>query len=210
MPRAEKGSRKDVVRSAPANAILTCSGQPDEGQGPRTPALVVSSVRKACVSRHRHKLTSTECRDENGFKCHAQSEGHLRAMLAVGKRAGSQVAQYSNEFERNFMQILSRRYGTTRVKANNVYQEVISDKHHTHMNATRWVTMTEFCFSMARAGKMKVEDTEKCVTQVCFDSLCAGDCSSPGSTEIRGRCRSKRPINCASGWTWTTSRGRRR
>jgi DNA/RNA-binding protein KIN17 len=36
------------------------------------------------------------------------------------------------------MKVLSRRFGTRRVKANTVYQEYISFKEHLHMNATRW------------------------------------------------------------------------
>jgi DNA/RNA-binding protein KIN17 len=35
-----------------------------------------------------------------------------------------------------------KRFGRKRVKANNVYREDIQDKHHLHMNATRWVTLT--------------------------------------------------------------------
>jgi len=107
------------------------------------------------------QVCQKQCRDENGFKCHAQSEGHLRAMLVVGEHAGRHVSNYSHEFEVDFMQILSRRYGTKRVKANNVYQELISNKTHTHMNATRWVTLTEFCKYLGRAGKAHVEDSEK-------------------------------------------------
>jgi Domain of Kin17 curved DNA-binding protein len=44
----------------------------------------------------------------------------------------------------DFLVIFFKRFGTKRVKANNVYQEYIQDKNHLHMNATRWVTLTEF------------------------------------------------------------------
>jgi DNA/RNA-binding protein KIN17 len=53
------------------------------------------------------------------------------------------------------------RFGTKRVKANNVYQEYIQDKHHLHMNATRWVTLTEFIKHLSRTGVAHVDETDK-------------------------------------------------
>jgi len=52
-------------------------------------------------------------------------------------------------------------FGTKRVLANRVYQEFISDKHHLHMNATRWVTLTEFVKHLGRASIARVDETEK-------------------------------------------------
>jgi len=135
MPRAEKGSSRDVANKMKAKGL--------------------GRLRWYC------QVCQKQCRDENGFKCHAQSEGHLRAMLVVGEHAGRHIASYSSQFQHDFVQLLSRRWGTKRVKANNVYQELISDKNHSHMNATRWVTLTEFCKFLGRAGIAKVEDTEK-------------------------------------------------
>ncbi|KAI0309108.1 domain of Kin17 curved DNA-binding protein-domain-containing protein [Amylostereum chailletii] len=53
------------------------------------------------------------------------------------------------------------RWGTKRVKANNVYQEYIQAKEHLHMNATRWVTLTEFIKHLGRTGVAHVDETEK-------------------------------------------------
>lgn len=47
------------------------------------------------------------------------------------------------------------------MKANNVYQEYIQDKHHVHMNSTRWLTLTEFIKHLGRTGIAHVDDTEK-------------------------------------------------
>lgn len=56
---------------------------------------------------------------------------------------------------------LSKRFGTKRAKANNVYQEYIQDKQHLHMNSTRWVTLTEFIKHLGRTGVAHVDETEK-------------------------------------------------
>jgi len=53
------------------------------------------------------------------------------------------------------------RFGTKRVKANTVYQEFIQDKHHQHMNSTRWVTLTEFVKHLGRTGVARVDETDK-------------------------------------------------
>ncbi|KAI9568544.1 domain of Kin17 curved DNA-binding protein-domain-containing protein [Boletus coccyginus] len=101
------------------------------------------------------------CQTENGFKCHAQSEAHLRQMLVVGENAGRHIADFSSQFQHDFVQLLSRRFGTKRVFANRVYQEFIQDKNHLHMNATRWVTLTEFCKHLGRSGIARVDETDK-------------------------------------------------
>ena len=126
------------------------------------------------------QVCEKQCRDANGFKCHIQSESHLRQMLVVGENAGRHIADYSSQFQHDFVQLLSRRYvrpslflvflysvtppnrfGTKRVKANTVYQEFIQDKHHQHMNSTRWVTLTEFVKHLGRTGVARVDETEK-------------------------------------------------
>jgi DNA/RNA-binding protein KIN17 len=57
--------------------------------------------------------------------------------------------------------IIIYRFGTKRIRANQVYQEYIADKSHLHMNSTRWVTLTEFVKHLGRSGIAKVDETEK-------------------------------------------------
>jgi len=47
------------------------------------------------------------------------------------------------------------------MSANNVYQEVIQDKEHVHMNATKWATLTDFVQYLGKMGKCVVEETER-------------------------------------------------
>jgi len=82
-------------------------------------------------------------------------------MLVVGEHAGKHIANFSGEFQSEFVALLSRRFGTKRVRANQVYQEYIADKHHLHMNSTRWVTLTEFVKHLGRTGVARVDETEK-------------------------------------------------
>jgi len=128
-----------------------------------TPKYLANAMKSKGLQRLRWycQVCQKQCRDENGFKCHAQSESHLRQMLVVGENAGRHISDFSSEFQSEFVTLLSRRFGTKRVHANRVYQEFIQDKHHLHMNATRWVTLSEFCKHLGRTGVARVDETEK-------------------------------------------------
>ena len=43
------------------------------------------------------------------------------------------------------------------MKANTVYQEVISDRHHIHMNSTIWSTLTNFVQHLGKTGLCKID-----------------------------------------------------
>ncbi|KAF8157926.1 zinc finger protein RTS2 [Crassisporium funariophilum] len=128
-----------------------------------TPKFVANKMKSKGLQRLRWycQVCEKQCRDENGFKCHAASESHLRQMLVVGEHAGSHIAGFSSQFQSEFVALLSRRFGTKRVRANQVYQEYIGDKNHLHMNSTRWVTLTEFVKHLGRSGIARVDETEK-------------------------------------------------
>jgi DNA/RNA-binding protein KIN17 len=107
------------------------------------------------------QMCEKQCRDANGFKCHLTSENHLRQMKIFSDNAGGILDQYSKDFEKFFMATLRMRHGTKRVNANNIYQEVIQDKQHIHMNATHWTTLTDFVQYLGKMGKCVVEETER-------------------------------------------------
>ncbi|KIJ55403.1 hypothetical protein M422DRAFT_220080 [Sphaerobolus stellatus SS14] len=128
-----------------------------------TPKHLANKMKSKGLQRLRWycQVCEKQCRDENGFKCHTISEGHLRQMLVVGEHAGKHIQDFSAQFQSEFVAMLSRRFGTKRVKANTVYQEYIHDKSHLHMNATRWVTLTEFIKHLGRSGIARVDETDK-------------------------------------------------
>lgn len=135
MPKAEKGTPKDIANKMKARGL--------------------QKLKFYC------QMCEKQCRDANGFKCHLTSESHLRQMKIFSENAGGIMDKYSKEFERTFMQTLRMRHGTKKVNANNVYQEVIADKGHIHMNATHWTTLTEFVQYLGKTGKCVVEETER-------------------------------------------------
>ena len=100
------------------------------------------------------------CRDANGFKCHQTSESHLRNMQLFASNSKKILDEFSDEFHKSFLEVLRRR-GHTRILANRLYQEVIQERHHTHLNSTKWGSLTSYCQFLAEQQLAEVETTER-------------------------------------------------
>lgn len=135
MPKAEVGSQKYLANKMKSKGL--------------------QRLRFWCEVCHK------QCRDENGYKCHTMSESHVRQMQAVGLNANKVISEYSNDFQRTFLQQLRTAHGTKQVHLNRFYQEVIADKEHVHMNSTRWSSLTEFAKHLGREGLVRVEENDK-------------------------------------------------
>ncbi|PWN52062.1 hypothetical protein IE53DRAFT_327380 [Violaceomyces palustris] len=137
MPKAEAGSVKAVSNAIKARGL--------------------TKLRFYC------QICSKACRDANGYKCHIESEAHMRQIDVLGSsgNVNSVIDNFSQEFQKGFVQLLSRRFGTKRIKANQVYQEYIAERHHLHMNATKWTTLTDFVKDLGRQGVVHVDESEQ-------------------------------------------------
>lgn len=135
MPKAEKGSLKDLGKKIKSKGL--------------------QKLKYFC------QMCEKQCRDANGFKCHLTSESHLRQMKIFSEHAGSFMDRYSRDFEKMYLDTLRMRHSTSRTAANAVYQEVIQDKGHIHMNSTIWASLTDFCKYLGKMGKCVVEETER-------------------------------------------------
>ncbi|KAK5681227.1 hypothetical protein LTS10_006989 [Elasticomyces elasticus] len=94
-----------------------------------------------------------QCRDENGFKQHTMSEGHVRAMLMVGEDPRKAINDFSNQFKRDFLSLLKTSHGEKK--------EYIHDKEHVHMNSTKWPSLTEFAKYLGHEGICRVEEGDR-------------------------------------------------
>ena len=135
MPKAERGTPKDVANRMKAKGL--------------------QKLKFYC------QMCSRQMRDENGFKCHLTSDSHLRQMKIFCSNSSGMLDSFSSEFEKNFLETLYRRHRTKKMNANNVYQELIQDKDHVHMNSTKWTTLTDFVQYLGKSGKCVVEETER-------------------------------------------------
>ncbi|KAK4227631.1 domain of Kin17 curved DNA-binding protein-domain-containing protein [Podospora fimiseda] len=106
------------------------------------------------------QICEKPCRDENGFKMHVQSESHTRRALEVGQNFKGVQDEFSNEFQREFIQQLKTAHGEKEIHANRFYQEVIQRRDHVHLNATKWSSLTMFVKHLGREGICRVEEKE--------------------------------------------------
>lgn len=116
-------------------------------------------------------MCKKQCRDANGYKCHLTSESHQRQLLLVAEDTDKYVREFSRDFENNFLQVLKNQFGTKRVLANEVYQEIIREKvivqfssskeselqGHVHMNSTRWHSLSAFVQHLGETEKCKID-----------------------------------------------------
>lgn len=138
MPKAEVGSTKWVANKSKAKGL--------------------QRLRWYC------QVCQKQCRDENGFKQHTLSEGHVRQMLLVGEDPRKYINNYSTQFKRDFLQLLRTSHGEKKIHINHFYNEYIRDKEHVHMNATKWQSLTEFAKYLGREGICRVEEGERGLT----------------------------------------------
>ncbi|KAM3295578.1 hypothetical protein ACQJBY_038072 [Aegilops geniculata] len=128
-----------------------------------TPKAIANRIKAKGLQKLRWycQMCQKQCRDENGFKCHCMSESHQRQMAIFGQAPDRVVEGFSDEFLEEFLTLLRRAHRSSRVAATVIYNEFIADRHHVHMNSTRWATLTEFVKFLGREGHAKVEDTPK-------------------------------------------------
>ena len=107
------------------------------------------------------EMCNRQCKDENGFKCHKQSENHKRNMELFTNNPKLFIEKFSYEFEKCFLDLLRMEYGDKKVLANKVYKDNISDQNHTHMNSTKWATLNSFLIYLQTTNKCTLEETDK-------------------------------------------------
>ncbi|AGO12698.1 AaceriADR225Wp [[Ashbya] aceris (nom. inval.)] len=104
------------------------------------------------------QICQKQCRDDNGFQSHIKSPSHLRKISTVTPK---DIDQYTRQFEHDFLRLLHMGHGEKKIEANKFYNEYIQDKHHIHMNATRYTSLTKFIQHLSKAGKVRVHGVEE-------------------------------------------------
>lgn len=91
---------------------------------------------------------------------HTQSESHTRKALEAGQNFKSVQEDFSKTFLNEFISLLKSSHGEKEIHANKFYQEVISRRDHTHLNATKWHSLTEFVKYLGRESICRVTEKE--------------------------------------------------
>jgi DNA/RNA-binding protein KIN17 len=103
------------------------------------------------------QMCGKQCRDEHGFKAHCSSKSHLDMMIEFASNPEAYIALHSDQFHQEFVNLLTSKYTGKRVEANLVYQEIILNPEHVHINATKWTNLTNYVKYLGKEGFCKVE-----------------------------------------------------
>ncbi|CEG00985.1 KOW [Ostreococcus tauri] len=107
------------------------------------------------------QLCEKQCRDENGFKCHSASPAHINRLAVFAQNQRKVVDGFSERFRSSFISELALNCCNSRVEANKFYNQLIANKGHVRMNATRWTSLTEFVRALAAEGVCEIDETDK-------------------------------------------------
>lgn len=112
------------------------------------------------------QVCEKQCRDDNGFKCHIRSETHIKRISSVSK---ADIANYSKQFQDSFIAQLRNYHGEKKINANRFYNQLIQQKDHVHLSATRWTSLSQFIQDVARQGIINtsvVDETDQSLNGV--------------------------------------------
>ncbi|KAF4994688.1 hypothetical protein FDECE_13044 [Fusarium decemcellulare] len=87
------------------------------------------------------------------------SESHARNIDNIDDIRGT-INEFSQQFQTSFLRLLRTSHQEKSVHSNRFYQTYIADKHHVHLNATRWSSLSEFVKSLGREGLCRVEEKD--------------------------------------------------
>ena len=103
------------------------------------------------------QMCQKQCRDEHGFKAHCSSSSHLANMVEFASNPDLYINMHSDAFHSEFIALLESKYMGMKVEANKVYQEIILNPEHVHINATRWTNLTNYVKYLGKESFCKVE-----------------------------------------------------
>lgn len=99
-----------------------------------------------------------QCRDANGYKLHIVSPSHISKEQQHSQN--NTVLKWSQQFEGDFVYTLKSLSRDNPITANRVYNELIRDKSHVHLNSTRWRSLSAFINHLQHKNVVKVLASE--------------------------------------------------
>lgn len=90
-------------------------------------------------------------------------------MRVFAQDSGQFLDEFSRTFEETFVELLKQKFFGRSFPINKIYMEYIKDKHHIHMNATKWSTLSEFAYYLERKGLVQCEAVDKGVMVTLID-----------------------------------------
>ena len=122
---------------------------------------IATQIRKKSTTRLRWYcgLCGVGCKDENGYKCHLETDAHIQRELSIEESTKSfKLSEKDKVFRRNFIECLIKRHFGQAVLAHDIYQELFpNDRPHANMKATCWQTLGSFVAQIRKEGRVEAQ-----------------------------------------------------
>ena len=79
------------------------------------------------------------------MRLHVRSSYHLKMMGQFNQNPNSATGAFSHAFEKEFSDLFRTKYGYNKqIPINKIYNDLIHDKSHTHLNSTHFKSLNGF------------------------------------------------------------------
>ena len=122
---------------------------------------ISTQIRKKGTTRLRWYcgLCGVGCKDENGYKCHLETDSHIQRELSIDESTKTfKLSENDKLFRRNFVECLVKRHFGQAVLAHDIYQELYpNDRPHANMKSMCWGTLGSFVAQLRKEGRVEAQ-----------------------------------------------------
>jgi DNA/RNA-binding protein KIN17 len=104
-------------------------------------------------------LCQVACKDENGYKCHLEHEGHIHRQMAMEDSLRSfKLTKVDREFRKKFLDYITQKHFGKTVLAHEIYRDIYPiDRGHNIMKSTCWGTLGVFIAQLKKEGRIEAQ-----------------------------------------------------
>lgn len=107
------------------------------------------------------ELCRKQCKDTNAYQQHKKSLFHTTKMNEFSERPEYFLQRYSDRFTRQFIEAVDSKASRGKWQnANQVYNDLIRDSKHVHLNATKWQSLTQFIKELCEKPDFESDEIE--------------------------------------------------
>lgn len=104
-------------------------------------------------------LCQVACKDENGYKCHLEHEGHIRRQMAMEDSLREfKPTRDDKLFRKKFLDYIAKKHFGQTVLAHDIYRDIYPiDRGHNIMKGTCWGTLGVFVSQLKKEGRIEAQ-----------------------------------------------------
>jgi DNA/RNA-binding protein KIN17 len=101
-------------------------------------------------SKYFCKICRRQCNDKDGFKCHLNSNWHIKNNEIYMKNPEAYIEKYSDELKYGFLDVLKRKDENNFYSVKQLYSEYIRMRDSIGLNSSKWNNLTDFVHDLEK------------------------------------------------------------